>query len=207
MPPKNSKERLIAALEANLPIQYAPRSIIPRIGGIALTDRLGNTKPIGRTYLNLAEQYGRTRNLDPFVYGTYTRGQSEYARTVSGKEVRVAYYRSGQLVPTKNGELYFGPFAEQYNLWVPTIRVIKNKDLRGRFDGTATEIRESTPISSLTLKGTNALKETPAAGRMRELPFVRDRNNNPLTTEQKWTGLLQAFARYIKRERNSPDAE
>ena len=56
MPPKNSKEKLIAALEANLPIQYAPGSVIPRIGGIALTDRLSNIKPIGRTYLNLAEQ-------------------------------------------------------------------------------------------------------------------------------------------------------
>ena len=66
MPPKNSKEILIAALEANLPIQYAPRSVVPRIGGIALTDRLSNIKPIGRTYLQLAEQYGRTKNLDPF---------------------------------------------------------------------------------------------------------------------------------------------
>ena len=44
MPPKNSKERLIAALDANLPIQYNKNSSIARIGGIALTDKNSNIK-------------------------------------------------------------------------------------------------------------------------------------------------------------------
>ena len=87
MPPKY-QERIRASLEANASITYSDRNV-PRLGGVQLASSRGVPTREGRFFKQLAPTYNLSTALDPWIRGTYTRGQKEYARRLSGEEVIV----------------------------------------------------------------------------------------------------------------------
>ena len=98
MPPKY-QDRIRASLEANASITYSDRNV-PRLGGQQLANSRGVPTRAGRFFKQLAPTYNRSTALDPWIRGTYTRGQKEYARRLSGEEVIVGNWTFGNLIPT-----------------------------------------------------------------------------------------------------------
>ena len=185
MPPKY-QERIRASLEANASIAYSDRNV-PRLGGVQLASSRGVPTRAGRFFKQLAPTYNRSTALDPWIRGTYTRGQREYAKRLSGEEVIVGNWSFGNLLPTiKNGESYYGQFREEYLLEVPVLRYPTLRDSKGRWIDTGGPAQlQMLPLSSLTLEGTDGIKEYPSAPRLRAMSIVRDRENAPLTREEK----------------------
>ena len=209
MPPKFREDLLVQSLEAGTAISHS-RGQVARLGNIRLADARGTLTPAGRRYQELAPTYNRSVDLDPWVRGTETRGRSEWARKRSSDtQFKVGRWINGTLQLTKGyGEQYYGQFRTEMMLRVPVVRYRKERNSRGFWlPGPGARSEEQLPLHEVTLFHQNALQEFPAAGRMRELATIRDREYNPMTREEKWEYMLRAFTRYIDVERNSPDAQ
>ena len=105
MPPKLANRRdaaLRAALAANRQIAYgSSQSQVARLDSVRLTNARGEPTPAGLHYQSIAREQNLDDPLDPWVRGTTTRSQSEYAKRRSGKEQVVGRWRNGKLIPTR----------------------------------------------------------------------------------------------------------
>ena len=109
--PTKSEVRLRASLEANASIRFS-NSGAAYIGAQQLTTKLGGTTRVGKLFKQLAPTYDRSPDLFPFIKGTYTRGQTEYAKLRTGGQVILGTWFYGNLQPTNKWEKYYGQLRE-----------------------------------------------------------------------------------------------
>ena len=63
------------------------------------------------------------------------------------------------------------------------------------------------PLSSLTLEGTAGIREYRSASRLRSIATVRHNEQAPVSREEKWQKILEAFTQYYESEKAVGDAK
>ena len=204
--PTKSEFHVRASLEANASIRFS-NSGAAYIGAQQLTTKLGGTTRVGKLFKQLAPTYDRSPDLFPFIKGTYTRGQTEYARRRTGEEVIVGTWRNGNLTPTRLGDTYYGQFRQEFILDIPVLRYPQLRGRGGRFITTGPPHIQMLPLSSLTLEGTAGIREYRSASRLRSIATVRHNEQAPVSREEKWQKILEAFTQYYESEKAVGDAK
>lgn len=182
--PTTSEVRLRSSLAANASLGFSDPGVF-RVGGQHFTTKLGGTTSVGTTFKLLAPTYDRSTDLFPFVKCTYTRGQTEYAKRRTGEEVIVGEWNNGNLIPTRNGETYYGQNRSEWLLEVPSLVSLQLKNAKGKWVATGPGQLKMLPSSSLTLEATDGIEEYPSLSRLRNFATLRHNEQAPLTLEEK----------------------